>query len=140
MSKKLTLLLFLVFGCFVRALALDPLPSWNDNASKKAIIAFVEKVTRTGSSDFVPQAERIATFDNDGTLWVEQPVYTQVLFALDRVKELAPSHPSWKRKNPFRKLLNTPRDQMVPVTEQELLEIIMVTHTGITTADFEGIV
>jgi len=85
--------------------AADPLPSWNDTASKKAIIAFVEEVTKPGSPDFVPPAERIATFDNDGTLWCEQPMPVQFYFALDRVKALAPQHPEWKDKEPFASLL-----------------------------------
>ena len=79
----------------------DPLPSWNDNATRKAIISFVEKVTKQGSPDFVPPAERIATFDNDGTLWAEQPMYFQMLFALERVKTMAPKHPEWREKEPF---------------------------------------
>ena len=83
----------------------DPLPSWNDGPAKKSIIAFVEKVTKKGSPDFVPPAERIATFDNDGTLWAEQPLYFQFFFALDRVKVLAPRHPEWKDKEPFASLL-----------------------------------
>src|SRR5438128_2335171 len=83
----------------------DPLPSWNDTAPKKSIIAFVEKVTTEGSADFVPIDERIATFDNDGTLWVEQPMYVQLAFALDRVKQLAPSHPAWKTTQPFKGVL-----------------------------------
>src|SRR5262245_53714571 len=112
------------------ASAADPLPSWNDTASKKAIITFVEKVTRKGSPDFVPPAERIATFDNDGTLWAEQPFYFQLRFALDRVKALAPSHPEWKTKEPFNKLLTTPKEEMVAVTEPELMEIVMVAHSG----------
>ena len=87
------------------ALGADPLPSWNDGPAKKAIVAFVEKVTKEGSPDFVPVAERIATFDNDGTLWAEQPMYFQLLFALDRVKALAPQHPEWKNKEPFASLL-----------------------------------
>ena len=83
----------------------DPLPSWNDGPAKKAIVDFVAKVTKNGSPDFVPLAERIATFDNDGTLWCEQPMYFQLLFALDRVKALAPQHPEWKDKEPFASLL-----------------------------------
>src|ERR1700761_5906529 len=79
----------------------DPLPSWNNTAPKKAIIAFVEKVTKEGTADFVPREQRIATFDNDGTLWVEQPMYVQLAFVLDRVKELAPKHPDWKTTQPF---------------------------------------
>jgi hypothetical protein len=81
------------------------LPSWNDAASKNAIVAFVDRVTKQGSPDFVPEPERIATFDNDGTLWAEQPLYFQLLFALDRVKLLAPQHPEWKTAEPFASLL-----------------------------------
>jgi hypothetical protein len=115
----------------------EPLPSWNDTAPKKAIIAFVEKVTKPGSPEFVAPAERIAVFDNDGTLWSEKPVYFQLLFALDRVKALAPQHPEWKKKDPFKKLFSTPKEEMVEVTAQELMEIIEVSHAGITTEDFE---
>src|ERR1700742_4927857 len=84
----------------------DPLPSWNDTAPKKAIIAFIEKVTKEGTSDFVPVDQRIATFDNDGTLWVEQPMYVQLAFVLDRVKQLAPQHPDWKTTHPFKGVLD----------------------------------
>ncbi len=87
------------------AVAADPLPSWSDTAPKQAIIAFVEKVTQEGSPEFVPVAERIATFDNDGTLWCEQPVPVQLYFVLDRVKALAPQHPEWTTKEPFASLL-----------------------------------
>ena len=85
--------------------ATDPLSSWNDTATKKAIVTFVERITRQGSPDLVPPAERIATFDNHGTLWAEQPIYFQLAFALDRVKALAPLHPEWKNKGPFASLL-----------------------------------
>ena len=95
------------------AQAADPLPAWNDTAPKKAIVAFVEKVTTKGSADFVPPAERIAVFDNDGTLWAEQPMYFQFLFALDRVKALAPQHPEWKDKEPFASLLKGDRKSHV---------------------------
>ena len=87
------------------ARAQDPLPSWNDGPAKQSIIAFVEKVTKPGSPDFVPVPERIATFDNDGTLWCEQPLPVQLYFVLDRVKALAPQHPEWKTKEPFASLL-----------------------------------
>jgi phosphoglycolate phosphatase-like HAD superfamily hydrolase len=120
--------------------AADPLPSWNDTAPKQAIVAFVGKVTKKGSPDFVPVPERIAVFDNDGTLWSEQPIYVQLRFALDRVKALAPGHPEWKRKQPFKDLLFTPKEQKVTVTEQELLEVIMATHAGMTTEEFGRIV
>jgi len=97
-------------------------------------------VTTPGSADFVPVPERIATFDNDGTLWVEQPFYFQLRFALDRVKALAPQHPEWKTKQPFQKLLSTPKEENVAVTEHELMEIIIASHTGITTEEFSKIV
>jgi phosphoglycolate phosphatase-like HAD superfamily hydrolase len=122
------------------ARAADPLPSWNDGPAKQSIITFVEKVTKPESPDFVPVPERIAVFDNDGTLWSEQPLPVQLYFALDRVKALAPQHPEWKRKQPFKKLFITPKQQNVAVTEEELMEIIMVTHTGMTTEEFEKIV
>ena len=119
------------------AFAADPLPSWHDTASKQAITAFVGKVTQEGSADFIPPAERVAVFDNDGTLWSEHPMYVQVRFALDRVKALAPQHPEWRRKQPFKKLLSTPREETVAVTERELMEIVMATHAGMTTTEFE---
>jgi hypothetical protein len=126
-----------VAGAFAAA---DPLPSWNDTKPKRAIIAFVEKVTKEGSPDFVPVPERIATFDNDGTLWSEKPLSVQLRFALDRVKGLAPQHPEWKSKSPFSKLLSTPRSELVEVTEHELQEVIIVAHSGITTDEFAEIV
>src|SRR5438105_9994931 len=104
--------------------AQDPLSSWNDTAPKKAIVAFVEKVTKEGSSDFVPPAERIATFDNDGTLWAEQPMPFQILFALDRVKVLAPQHPEWKDKEPFASLLKGDLKGAMAGGEKALMEII----------------
>jgi hypothetical protein len=122
------------------ALAADPLPSWNDTAPKKAIVGFVEQVTRDGSPDFVPVAERIATFDNDGTLWAEQPIYFQLLFAIDRVKALAPQHPEWKTKEPFASLLRGDMKSALAGGEHAMLEIVMSTHAGTTTEAFEKIV
>ena len=122
------------------ARASDPLPSWNDTAPKKAIVAFVEKVTKEGSSDFIPPAERIATFDNDGTLWCEQPMYFQIVFALDRVKVLAPQHPEWKDKEPFASLLKGDLKGAMAGGEKALMEILAVTHSGITTEEFDQIV
>ena len=133
-------ILAFVLSLVFPAVAQDSLPSWNDTAPKKAIVTFVEKVTKQGSPDFIPPAERIATFDNDGCLWAEQPMYVQLRFALDRVKALAPQHPEWKKKQPFQKLLTTPKEENVAVTEHELLEIIMATHAGLTTTEFEQIV
>jgi len=118
----------------------DPLPSWSDTAPKKAIVAFVEKVTRNGSPDFVPAAERIATFDNDGTLWAEQPMYFQLLFALDRVKALAPQHPEWKEKEPFASLLKGDVKGALAGGEPAVAQIVMATHAGMTTEEFDTIV
>jgi phosphoserine phosphatase len=120
--------------------AQDPLPSWNDTAPTKAIVAFVERVTKEGSPDFVSPAERIATFDNDGTLWCEQPMYFQFFFALDRVKALAPQHPEWKDKEPFASLLKGDMKGALAGGEHAILEIVMAPHSGMTTAEFEKIV
>ena len=95
----------LMLGVSIATAADEPLPSWNDGPAKQSILAFVEKVTKEGSPDFVPVPERIAVFDNDGTLWTEQPAYTQLQFLIDRVKALAPEHPEWKTKEPFASLL-----------------------------------
>jgi hypothetical protein len=122
------------------ARAADPLPSWNDGASKKAVVTFVETVTKAGSPGFVPVAERIATFDNDGTLWSEQPMYFQFLFALDRVKALAPQHPEWKDKEPFASLLKGDLKGALAGGEKSMAEIVMATHAGMTTDEFQQIV
>src|SRR5579871_1805235 len=118
----------------------DPLPSWNDGPAKQSIIAFVEKVTKPGSPDFVPVPERIATFDNDGTLWCEQPVPVQLYFVLDRVKALAPQHPKWNTTEPFASLLKGDLQTALAGGDRSLLEIVMATHAGVTTAEFEQIV
>ena len=120
--------------------AADPLPSWNEGPAKKAIVEFVMKVTRPGSPDFVPVPERIATFDNDGTLWCEQPVPVQLYFAIDRVKALAPQHPEWKDKEPFASLLKGDLKTALAGGDRALLEILMATHAGMTTVEFEQIV
>ena len=122
------------------ALAQDPLPSWNEGATKKSITEFVAKVTRPGSPDFVPPAERIATFDNDGTLYAEQPMYFQLIFALDRVKALAPQHPEWKDKEPFASVLKGDLKGAFAGGEKSAVEIVMATHAGMTTVEFEKIV
>ena len=136
LTKVLLPLLLLTNAAF----AADPLPSWNDGPAKQGIIAFVEKVTTAGSPDFVPVPERIATFDNDGTLWCEQPLPVQLYFALDRVKALAPQHPEWKTKEPFASLLKGDLKGAVAGGERGLLEILMATHAGMTTVEFEQIV
>ncbi len=120
--------------------AADPLPSWNDTAAKKAITTFVGKVSTEDSPDFVPVPERIATFDNDGTLWSEQPAYFQLLFAFDRVKALAPQHPEWKEKEPFASLLKGNLQGVAASGEKGLLEIVAATHAGMSTEEFEKIV
>jgi len=118
----------------------DPLPSWNEGPVKDSIVRFVHRVTTKGSPDFVPQAERIATFDNDGTLWAEQPAYFQLLFAIDRVKQLAPQHPKWKTKQPFKAAIEGDMRAIAKSGEKGLLELVMATHTGITTEDFTAAV
>ncbi|MFZ0257775.1 MAG: HAD family hydrolase [Gammaproteobacteria bacterium] len=118
----------------------DPLPSWNDTNTKNVIVTFVEKVTTEGSAQFVPPAERIATFDNDGTLWPSHPMYTQLAFALDRVKALAPQHPEWKTKQPFKAVLDNDLEALGAAGEKGLVELIMASHAGMSTADFEKIV
>jgi hypothetical protein len=123
-----------------RAHAADPLPSWTDGAAKRSIVEFVAKVTKEGGPDFVPPAERIATFDNDGTLWAEQPLYFQFLFALDRVKALAPQHPEWKDREPFASLLKGDLKGALAGGEKALLELVTATHSGMTTGEFEQIV
>lgn len=118
----------------------DPLPSCNSGASKQAIVAFVDQVTSKGSSKFVPPAERIAVFDNDGTLWAEQPMYFQAFFIFDRVKALAPRHPEWKDKEPFASILKGDFKSALAGGEHALLEMAMATHAGMTTEAFEKIV
>jgi phosphoserine phosphatase len=116
--------------------AADPLPSWNDGPAKMAIIEFVMTTIDTGSPRFVPPQERIAAFDNDGTLWAEQPMYFQLLFALDRVKALAPQHPEWEEKEPFASLLKGDVKGALAGGERAMLEIVMATHAGMTTEEF----
>jgi hypothetical protein len=122
------------------ARAADPLPSWHDGKARQSIVTFVERVTKEGTPDFVPAAERIAVFDNDGTLWAEQPMYFQLLFALDRVKALAPQHPEWKDQEPFASLLKGGVKGALAGGERAVAEIVMATHAGMTTAEFEQIV
>jgi hypothetical protein len=118
----------------------DPLPSWKNGAAKQAIVKFVERVTEEDGPDFVPAAERIATFDNDGTLWAEQPIYFQFAFAFDRVKALAPQHPEWKETQPFKAILEGDFAALVASGQKGLLEIIAATHAGMTTDEFSVIV
>jgi len=118
----------------------DPLPSWNDGATKKAILEFVRTTTEKGSPQYVPVEQRIATFDNDGTLWSEQPLYFQLAFAIDRVKALASKHPDWKEKQPFKAVLEDDMKTVSASGERGLVELVMVSHAGMTTDEFEAIV
>lgn len=114
----------------------DPLPSWNDGPVKQAIVEFVGRVTLAGGPDYVAPAERIATFDNDGTLWAEQPIYFQFQFALDRVKAMAAQHPEWRDKQPFKAAIDGDVQALVAAGEKAILEIVAVTHAGMTTQAF----
>jgi hypothetical protein len=135
------LLLICVLAFAAGALAADdPLPSWNDTAPRRAILAFVQRVTTPGSPEYVPVAERIATFDNDGTLWVEQPIYIQLAFALDRVRALAPAHPEWKTKEPFASLLRGDLEGALAGGDHAAVEIMAATHAGMTTDEFSNLV
>lgn len=135
----LLVLLIVVPPSVVSALE-DPLQSWNEGPVKTAIVTFAEKITKEGGPDFVPPAERIAVFDNDGTLWAEQPMYFQVQFALDRVKALASQHPEWKTKQPFKALLEGDKKAFAVGGETYLLEVLALSHAGMTTDEFDGIV
>lgn len=146
MAMKRALLAVLTFGFaltiggLATAQTADPLPSWNNGKAKKSIIEFVAKVTKKGSPHFVPPSERIATFDNDGTLWAEQPMYFQLFFALDRVKALSSQHPEWKDKEPFASLLKGDVKGALAGGERAMLEIVMATHAGMTSDEFAQIV
>lgn len=118
----------------------DPLPSWNAGANKAAIVDFVKKVTAVGGADYVPLPERIAVFDNDGTLWCEQPYYFELAFAFDRIAAMAPQHPEWKSEQPFKALLEKDMKALAATGKKGLLQIIMATHAGMTTEDFRKLV
>jgi phosphoglycolate phosphatase-like HAD superfamily hydrolase len=133
----LAIALMLVLGMSQTATAADPLPSWRDGRTKQAIVDFVKQVTAKGGPKFVPPADRIAVFDNDGTLWAEQPMYFQLAFALDRVKALAPRHPEWQEKEPFRSALAGDLAGVAAGGEKGLLELVAATHAGTTSEEFE---
>lgn len=136
----LTLCFTLVFAALTTAQTDDPLPSWREGASKQAITRFVKNVSTAGGPGFVPPAQRVAVFDNDGTLWAEKPMYFQLAFTLDRVKMLATIHPEWKNKQPFKAVLEGDLNTVLAGGEHALLELIMVTHAGNTTEEFSQIV
>lgn len=141
MRARILLFIAMCHGLFVvAAYAGDPLPSWNNTSSKQAIVAFVERVTQKGLPDFVPPAERIAVFDNDGTLWSEQPLYVQAIFIFDRIKALASQHPEWRGKEPFASVLKGDMKSALAGGEHALLEMTMTTHAGMTTEEFREMV
>jgi phosphoserine phosphatase len=115
----------------------DPLPSWNAGPTKAAIVKLVDDTTRAGSPDFVPPAERIATFDNDGTLWTEHPFYVEMVFTLDRIRELAPQNPQWRTEMPFKAVVENDQAAMAKMTEQDFFKLIAATHAGLTGAQFQ---
>jgi len=139
MQRFLVGLIALLFSTLALA-QLDPLPSWNQSPSKATILEFVSRATQDGGPDYVPADERIAVFDNDGTLWSEQPFYFQLAFAFDRVKALAAQHPEWKDKQPFKGVLENDVDAVLAGGEKALIELVMATHAGMTTTEFEHIV
>jgi len=135
----LTLLAALLSSLYAGAQT-DPLPSWNDGPAKQRIVKFVRAVTDPASPDHVPAEQRIATFDNDGTLWIEQPMYVQLAFALDRVKALAPTHPEWRQQQPFKAVLDGNMKALAASGDRGLLQLIAATHAGMTTEEFDAIV
>ncbi len=134
--KTLVIALLIICTHAPTAMADDPLPSWNSGPSKDAIVRFVKSVSTEGSAQFVPPSARIAVFDNDGTLWAEQPLYFQLAFALDRVRTLAPEHPEWKDRQPFKAVLEGDLKTVMAGGEHALLELVMATHAGNTVAEF----
>ena len=130
----------LLAGCASPVRSADPLPSWNDGPARQSIVAFVEKVTHEGTAGYVPPAGRIAVFDNDGTLWSEQPVYVQLAFAVDRVRALAPQHPEWQTQEPFASLLKGDVAGALAGGEQAIAQILTATHAGTTSEEFAAIV
>ncbi len=118
----------------------DPLPSWNDGPTKRAILAFVAEVTAEGTPGFVPVPDRVATFDNDGTLWCEQPVYVQAVFVRDRVRAMAPDHPDWKEQQPFKAILDEDRAALAALGEKGLVDLVTATHAGMTSDEFAALV
>ncbi len=118
----------------------DPLPSWNEGAAKSAIVKLVAETTREGAATFVPQAERVATFDNDGTLWIEQPLYTEVMFTLDRVRAIAPHHSEWNTTMPFKAVIDNDHAAMAKLSEHDFFKLIAVTHAGLRPEAFRKLV
>ena len=142
MLNRLRLLaLALLLACVAPDVrAQDPLLSWNEGAAKQAIVEFVQTVTDSSDPNFVQPEDRIAVFDNDGTLWPSHPMYTQLAFALDRIKALAPQHPEWKTRQPFKAVLDDDLKALAAAGEKGIAELVMASHAGMSTAEFEAIV
>ncbi len=136
LNLRIATLVTLAAGSASQCGAAEPLPSWNDGPARTAIVRFVHRVSSKGSPDYVPPAERIATFDNDGCLWSEKPVYFQLLFAIDRVKQLAPQHPEWKSEQPFKAVLEGDQQALADARMEGLAKLVMATHAGMTTDEF----
>ena len=139
MNTTRAILALTLFATAAHTETMDPLPSWTDGATKERIVRFVDEATTPGTG-FVPEAERVAVFDNDGTLWVEQPIYTQLIFAFDRIKVLAPQHPEWSEREPFKSAVEGDAELALAGGEKAVLELIMGTHANMTTEEFEGVV
>ncbi len=137
MSRILPVLFCLLTA---QSIAADPLPSWNDGPAKKSIMEFVERVTRRDSPDYLEPSRRIAVFDNDGTLWSEQPAYFQAMFVFDRIRQMAPDHPEWKDQLPYSAVLKGDMKKALEGGESALFKMVMATHSGMTTEEFETIV
>ncbi|WP_091511417.1 HAD family hydrolase [Microbulbifer yueqingensis] len=139
LSGLLSLVVTLVLvACPVAVKAADPLPSWKDNGTKDAIMEFVAKVTREGGKDYLPPEQRIATFDNDGTLWAEKPIYFQLVYAVDKVREMAPEHPEWKDQEPFASILKGDPQKALEGGKPALMKLMAATHTGMTGEEFRS--
>lgn len=131
-------ILFVCLLCLVGRLTADLLPSWNEGPIKKGIIQFVQEVTKKGGDNYIPVEDRIAVFDEDGTLWVEQPLYTELIFAFDLIKEKAPDHPEWKEEEPFKSILDDDREVLNNLSKEELIKILAATHTGMSLDAFHA--
>jgi phosphoglycolate phosphatase-like HAD superfamily hydrolase len=138
--KSAAAVVFLLLGMGQACAQRDPLPSWNDGPAKQAILRFVKDTTDRHGASYVKPEDRIATFDQDGTLWTEQPLYGQAMFAVDRVGKLAPQHPEWRQQQPFQAVLAGDRQAMGKFTEADWLQIIAVTHAGMSTQEFDSLV
>jgi phosphoglycolate phosphatase-like HAD superfamily hydrolase len=126
-----------LFAIALSAAGAEPLPSWNDGPSKQGIVAFVNAVTQTGSKDFVPEPERIAAFDNDGTLWIEQPIYVQFTFMLDQLRAAAPKHPEWKTNPAFNALLAQDKNALAEIGQKPVLELLVTANSGMTVGEYD---